>query len=86
MEGLSGKGDPEGIPNGSGQAGSMPDNLELAKKQVSDMFNGNVQILTVTNPQAFELMDRIVTKLHSSKNDPTLGQDIVQLLRMTTEE
>ena len=97
MENLSGKGvlsgsgnnvnknnnnaDDESVNSGA----ESSDNMEQAKEEVGKMFGGNVHILTVTNSQAFELMDRIVSKLHSSPSDSSIANDIAKLLRMTAK-
>lgn len=80
-EGMSGKGEPEGI---SAQKADEPqNNLELAVKQVSGMFGGNARIVTVSNPASFELIDRIAAKLHDgSWSDPSIARDIARLLSM----
>lgn len=63
------------------------DNLDKAKSYMNKVFNGNVQTLTVTNPKAVELIDKIKTDL---LRDPvpyeTVSQDIVTLVKMTREK
>ncbi|WP_436756421.1 hypothetical protein, partial [Streptomyces sp. URMC 124] len=62
MDGLSGKGEPDqGV---TGKETSQTDNLSQAREEVRNMFNKHVQILTVTNPEAPGLIDRIASKLH----------------------
>lgn len=60
--GLSGKGEPEGTTSKK----YSDDNLEKAQDYMSKVFNGNVQVLTVTNPKAVDLMEQIKTNLKSS--------------------
>ncbi|WP_433939739.1 hypothetical protein [Paenibacillus lautus] len=82
-EGMSGKGEPnEGV---MGVKAVDNDNMSQAKEQVKKMFNEEVQILTVTNPQAPALIDRIATKLHDSPRDESIARDISELLRMASD-
>lgn len=64
---------------------SQYDDLQKAGEQVKAMFDGNVQILTVTDPQAFETIERIKTKLRGSSADKTLSDDLAQVLRMASK-
>lgn len=84
MDGLSGKGEPD--PGVTGKDATEADNLSQAKEEVKNMFNKHVQILTVTNPQAPELIDRIASKLHDSPRDASIAGDITKLLQMTSKE
>jgi hypothetical protein len=82
--GLSGKGsldgvDPEKLNN--------DDNLERAKEVMNKAFNGNVQILTITNPEALPLIEGIKTNIKSAT--PTynkLSSDIITLVKMANEK
>ncbi|MFE0554953.1 hypothetical protein ACFW1P_03320 [Paenibacillus sp. NPDC058910] len=83
-QGMSGKGEPN-----QGVIGAKPadnDNMSQAKEQVKSMFNEEVQILTVTNPQAPELIDRIASKLHGAPRDESIARDITKLLQMTSDK
>ncbi|MEC0201388.1 hypothetical protein P4H39_01950 [Paenibacillus lautus] len=83
-EGMSGKGEPdEGV---SGAKIADNDNMSQAKEQVKSMFNEEVQILTVTNPQAPALIDRIASKLHDAPRDESIARDISELLRMASDK
>lgn len=83
-EGMSGKGEPdEGV---SGAKNVDNDNMSQAKEQVKNMFNEEVQILTVTNPQAPALIDRIASKLHDAPRDESIARDITELLHMASDK
>lgn len=80
--GLSGKGEPDqGV---SGAKSVDGDSLTQAKEQVKKMFNEEIHILTVTNPQAPVIIDRIATKLHKSPKDSSIAKDITELLQMAS--
>jgi hypothetical protein len=69
-----------------GSQGVNHDNMIQAREQVEALLGGNVRILTVTNPKAVALMDRIKSGVNSnSMSEQTLSQDIANLLKMTTE-
>ncbi|WP_106497852.1 hypothetical protein [Lentibacillus sp. Marseille-P4043] len=78
-EGMSGKGEPEGVEDGKNES---HDNLDQAKEEVNDMFNGNVKILTVTNPEALDLIEQIKEDIKSSSFQ-TASNDLLKLLQMT---
>ncbi|MBT2217932.1 hypothetical protein KK120_19190 [Virgibacillus dakarensis] len=77
-EGMSGKGEPEGVKDGKEES---LDNLEQAKKEVNDMFNGNVKILTVTNPGAVDLIESIKDNIMASSYQDA-SKEVLQLLQM----
>ncbi|WP_102348504.1 hypothetical protein [Bacillus sp. Marseille-P3661] len=82
-DGLSGKGEPEGTTD----AEFTDDNLEKAKNYMNNVFNGNVQILTITNPEADDLIDKIKANLFSSSVQYNeLAEDISTLIKMTKEK
>lgn len=83
-QGMSGKGEPNVGVIGAKSADN--DNMSQAKKQVKSMFNEEVQILTVTNPQAPELIDRIASKLHGAPRDESIARDITKLLQMASDK
>ncbi|MGG3308142.1 hypothetical protein ABER23_12005 [Paenibacillus lautus] len=83
-QGMSGKGEPNQGVIGAKSADN--DNMSQAKEQVKSMFNEEVQILTVTNPQAPELIDRIASKLHGAPRDESIARDITKLLQMTSDK
>ncbi|MFP7298249.1 hypothetical protein [Neobacillus niacini] len=65
----------------------VDDNLEKAKSYMNKVFNGNVQTLTVTNPAAVELIEKIKTNLKAdSVPYDTVSQDIITLVKMTREK
>lgn len=82
--GLSGKGATREGMHGTTQGGA--DSLAKAKNRVKAMFGGDVKVLTVTNPQAFDLLDTITAKLQASRPDKTVAEDISRLLEMASEE
>ncbi|WP_274366170.1 hypothetical protein [Paenibacillus thermotolerans] len=83
--GLSGKGAVNEGPHGTTQGGA--DSLTKAKNRVKSMFGGGeVKVLTVTNPQAFDLLDSITAKLQASRPDKTVADDISRLLDMASEK
>jgi hypothetical protein len=81
--GISGKGALSGV----NPKPDTDDNLDKAKALMNKSFNGQVQILTVTNPTALTLIDRIKTNLkNNSPNYRTLSSDINTLVQMTREK
>lgn len=65
----------------------MDDNLEHAKSYMNQVFNGQVQTLTVTNPKAVELIDKIKNNLKAeSVPYETVSKDIITLVKMTKEK
>jgi len=82
-DGMSGRGEPEEVTAKE----ATDDNLEKARDYMNQVFNNNVQILTVTNPKAVELMEKIKNDL-KSKNVPysQVSTDIITLIKMTKEK
>ena len=82
--GLSGKGSLDGVdPSKLNQ----DDNLDRAKEVMGKAFNGQVQILTITNPQALPLIDGIKANIKSdAPNYPSLSSDILTLIKMSREK
>ncbi|NWQ42736.1 hypothetical protein MLOOGBEN_18700 [Bacillus sp. EB106-08-02-XG196] len=68
-------------------AQDVDDNLDKAKSYMTKVFNGNVQTLTVTNPQAVVLIEKIKNNLKAdSVPYDTVSQDIITLVKMTREK
>jgi predicted DNA binding CopG/RHH family protein len=68
-------------------AQDVDDNLEKAKSYMTKVFNGNVQTLTVTNPEAVVLIEKIKKDLKAdSVPYDTVAQDIITLVKMTREK
>ncbi|MEN1967120.1 hypothetical protein WMZ97_03480 [Lentibacillus sp. N15] len=76
--GMSGHGEPEGIKNTKEKS---YDNLDQAKEEMNDMFNGNVKILTVTDSKAVDLIERIKKNIKSSSYS-SASNDVLTLLNM----
>jgi archaellum component FlaC len=82
--GASGKGDLDGVDE---TKVNTDDNLDKAKDLVGKAFNGQVQILTITDPKALPLIDGIKANIKSAT--PTyskLSSDINTLVKMTLEK
>jgi hypothetical protein len=63
------------------------DNLIKAKSFMNKVFNGNVQTLTVTNPKAVELIEKIKNNIKAdSVPYETVSKDIITLIKMTREK
>jgi hypothetical protein len=63
------------------------DNLEKAKSYMNQVFNGNVQTLTVTNPEAVTLIEKIKNNLKADAVPyDTVSKDIITLVKMTKEK
>lgn len=78
-DGMSGKGEPEGV---EGSQNESHDNLNQAKEMVTEMFNGNVKILTVTDPKAVDLINSIKENIMSSSYQEA-SSDLLTLLKMS---
>lgn len=78
-EGESGKGEPEGI---NGSTNESQDNMKQAKEEINDMFNGNVKILTATDPQALDVIKSIEKNIKSSAYQKA-SDNLLKLLKMT---
>jgi hypothetical protein len=83
--GLSGKGDSQ---DGVDQPGANEDdNLAQAKELMNKAFNGQVQVLTITNPKALPLIDGIKANIKSaSPSYSQLSSDIITLVKMANEK
>ena len=81
-EGMTGKEEPQPqeMEHGNNDA---HDNLNQAQSMMDDMFNGNVKILTVTDPKAVDLINNIEKNIKSSDYQKA-SDDILKLLNMTT--
>lgn len=84
-KGMSGKGETIDGLRGTDK-GQSQNSLEQAKRRINQMFNNDIQILTVTNPEALDLIDRITGKLRTSPTDPQIPQDISKLLNMAQKQ
>lgn len=79
------KKDPANMNNSAAQ--DVDDNLDKAKSYMNKVFNGNVQTLTVTNPEAVVLIEKIKNNLKAeSVPYDTVSQDIITLVKMTREK
>ncbi len=82
--GSSGKGNLDGVDVSKL---NTDDNMDKAKDMMEKAFNGQVQILTITNPAAIPLIDGIKTNIKSeTPNYTTLSSDINTLIKMTREK
>ncbi|WP_188456778.1 hypothetical protein [Virgibacillus oceani] len=77
-EGMSGKGEMKGIKDNGPKTF---DNLDQAKSKMNEMFNGNVKILTVTNPKAVDLIEGIKENIMDSSYEAA-SEELVELLNM----
>jgi hypothetical protein len=80
-EGMTGKEEPQPQEKQHGD-NTDHDNLNQAKKMMHDMFNGNVKILTVTDPKATDLVSQIEENIQSSAYKEA-ADNISRLLNMT---
>lgn len=72
-------------PNKAGQ--EEDDNLIKAKSFMNKVFNGNVQTLTVTNPEAVKLIEKIKNDIKAdSVPYDAVSKDIITLIKMTKEK
>ena len=79
------KKDPANMNNTATQ--DVDDNLDKAKSYMNKVFNGNVQTLTVTNPEAVVLIEKIKNNLKAeSVPYDIVSQDIITLVKMTREK
>ncbi|MFL6562254.1 MAG: hypothetical protein ACJ8MO_39910, partial [Bacillus sp. (in: firmicutes)] len=82
--GSSGKGNLDGVDP---EKLNNDDNLDRAKEVIDKAFNGNVQVLTITNPKALTLIDGIKANIKST--NPSYGRlssDIITLVKMANEK
>jgi len=83
--GSSGKGTMGGVDQT--KLKTTDDNLDRAKELMNKAFNGQVQILTITNPKALPLIDSIKANIKSAT--PTYSKfssDMVTLVKMAREK
>lgn len=82
--GLSGKGNLDGVDK---TKLNTDDNLERAKEVMTKAFNGQVQILTITNPKALPLIDGIKANIKAqAPSYSKLSSDIITLVKMANEK
>jgi hypothetical protein len=82
--GSSGKGNLDGVDP---EKLNNDDNLDRAKELMDKAFNGNVQILTITNANAMPLIDGIKANIKSANPSYSkLSTDINSLIKMTREK
>ncbi|SFA85378.1 hypothetical protein SAMN04488072_102329 [Lentibacillus halodurans] len=77
-EGMSGRGEPEGVEDNQNES---YDNLDQAHQEIDRMFNGNVKILTVTNPDAVDTIEQIKDNIMDSSYE-TASENLLKLLNM----
>ncbi|MGE8206557.1 hypothetical protein ACQKP0_18765 [Heyndrickxia sp. NPDC080065] len=66
---------------------NVDDNLDHAKRIMKDAFDGHVQILTITNKRAPDLIDKIKSNLKDqTPSYSQLSNDINTLIQMTKEK
>ncbi|PGV49553.1 hypothetical protein [Bacillus sp. AFS037270] len=82
--GSSGKGNLDGVDMSKL---NTDDNLDKAKDLMTKAFNGQVQILTITNAKAMPLIDGIKTNIKADQTNYTkLAGDINTLIKMAREK
>jgi len=82
--GLSGKGNLDGVDQ---DKLNNDDNLDRAKEVIDKAFNGNVQVLTITNPKALPLIDGIKANIKAKNPSYSkLSSDIITLVKMSNEK
>ncbi|MFD2629787.1 hypothetical protein [Oceanobacillus kapialis] len=79
-EGMSGKGEPDGVE----PEDKTYDNLDQAREKVDEMFNGDVKVLTVTDPKSEELIEGIKGNIMESSYEEASRQ-LLELLNMAEE-
>jgi hypothetical protein len=82
--GMSGRG--TSTEGALGTRGKEDDNLQKAEEQVKAMFDGNVQIMTVSDPQAVQAIERIKSGLRSAPASDTLTSDLAALMKMAVKK
>ncbi|MFC4617543.1 hypothetical protein ACFO4N_02220 [Camelliibacillus cellulosilyticus] len=80
--GMSGKGNQNGTTGGKG---ASHDNLIKAKEKINKMFNNRVKILSVTDPKALDLVDKITKNLESGAYK-AVSSDVLTLLQMASSQ
>jgi len=83
-EGMAGKGELKGVEGSQNEDEKSYDSLDQAKNEINEMFNGNVKILTVTDSDAVDLINRIQDNIHSSSYQKA-SEAILKLLKMAQE-
>lgn len=78
---MFGKGEPEGVEEKQEESN---DNLDQAKDEINEMFNGNVKILTVTDPKALDLIKSIKENIKSTSYQAAT-KDLLTLFKMANE-
>ena len=87
VDGMSGKDTNTNDNANTTAAQEEDDNLIKAKSFMNKVFNGNVQTLTVTNPKAVELIEKIKNNIKAdSVPYETVSKDIITLIKMTREK
>lgn len=81
-EGMMGKGEPQGVKGSQNPNDKTYDNLDQAQEMIDDMFNGNVKILTVTDPKAVDIINQIEDNIKGSAYQEATD-DILKLLNMS---
>ncbi|MDR7239020.1 hypothetical protein [Neobacillus drentensis] len=82
--GSSGKGNLDGVDP---EKLNNDDNLDKAKEMMDKAFNGHVQILTITNPKAMQLIDGIKANIKSeTPSYSKLSSNIITLVKMANEK
>jgi hypothetical protein len=82
--GLSAKGFSQ---DGVEQTTNDDDNLAQAKDLMNKAFNGQTQVLTITNPKALPLIEGIKTNIKSANPSYSkLSSDIITLVQMANEK
>lgn len=81
-EGSEGKGEIQGVEDSDRDSDDRFDNLTQAKNEINEMFDGNVKILTVTDPGATDLIDQIKEDIMDSSYQ-TASKNMRKLLEMS---
>lgn len=81
-KGQSGKGESNGVADGNG---NDLDNLQQAKHKMQEMFNGNVTVLTITQPGATDLISGIKKDVENHQYQRA-SNDLLKLLNMTNQQ
>ncbi|MED4227019.1 hypothetical protein [Neobacillus cucumis] len=82
--GLSGKGNLDGV---DADKLNTDDNLDKAKDLMTKAFDGQVQILTITNAKAMPLIDGIKANIKADQTNYTkLASDMNTLIKMAREK
>ncbi|CDQ39650.1 MULTISPECIES: hypothetical protein [Virgibacillus] len=79
-DGLSSKGETKDVENNT--SGNSGDNLEQAKQKMNTLFNGDVKILTATEPGAVDLIESIKSNIMDGAYQKASDQ-LLELLNKT---